>query len=279
MSSFQISSLGFKSVAHYLIQTQRAQTTLEKIPDTVNQASAKRSLSFSDREALSKDSSQVNENEPVKIKPQDTEDLNIDKECNMQGSSCPSTSNNSNTSRKRSLLFSTIEDESKNVDSTEVDLKVQNHFGFSTPQLEEETSNGFKAEEEKKLYNLGNDSDIALDSCQKSEKKHAAIKRIPDSIGGRLRQRRRKGNDHDDIELPLVNEKRLEVKQALSNTFPVKEKDMPVSDVTPEQMNKPDQDSKGGRSRQMDIEEEIKSSIAPGPDSIARRLRPRYKTT
>lgn len=279
MSSFQISSLGFKSVAHYLIQTQRAQTTSEKIPDTVNQASAKRSLSFSDREALSKDSSQVNENEPVKIKPQDTEDLNIDKDCNMQGSSCPSTSNNSNTSRKRSLLFSNIENESKNVDSTEVDLKVQNHFGFSTPQLEEETSNGFKAEEEKKLYNLGNDSDIALDSCQKSEKKHAAIKPIPDSIAGRLRQRRRKGNDHDDIELPLVNEKRLEVKQALSNTVPVKEKDMPVSDVTPEKMNKPDQDSKGGRSRQMDIEEEIKSSMAPGPDSIAMRLRRRYKTT
>lgn len=284
----KISSLGFKSVAHYLIQTRRAQTTLENIPDTVNQASAKRSLSFSDREALLKDSPQINENELVKIKPQsedmkDDKDLNTAKECNMQGSPYPST--NSNTFRKRSLLFSNIEPESKNVDSTEVDLKVQNHFGLSTPQLEKETCNGFKGEEEKKLYHSGNDSDVALDGCPKSKKRHAAIKPIPDSITGRLRQRRRKGNDHDGIELSLENEKRLEVKQALSNIFPVREKEMPISDGTQELMNKPAvdtepvQDSKAGRSRQMEMEEEIKSSTAPGPDSIARRLRPRNKPT
>lgn len=281
LSSFQISSLGFKSVAHYLVQTRRAQTTLENFPDTVNQASAKRSLSFSDREALLKDSPQVNENELVKIKPQsedmkDDKDLNTEKECNLQGSSYPST--NSNTSRKRSLLFSNIEAESKNVDSTEVDLKVQNHFGLSMPQLEKETCNGFKGEEEKKLYHSGNDSDVALDGCPKSKKRRAAIKPIPDSIPGRLRQRRRKGNDHDGIELSLENEKRLEVKQALSIIFP-------ISDGTQELMNKPAvdaepfQDSKAGRSRQMEMEEEIKSSTAPGPDSIARRLRPRNKPT
>ncbi|WCJ31039.1 Zinc-finger domain of monoamine-oxidase A repressor R1 [Euphorbia peplus] len=46
----RIASLGYKSVAHYLIQTQRAQNKEEKNSVTINQATAKRSLPFSEME-------------------------------------------------------------------------------------------------------------------------------------------------------------------------------------------------------------------------------------
>ncbi|KAF8405118.1 hypothetical protein HHK36_010016 [Tetracentron sinense] len=47
----KISLLGFKSVAHYLIQTRRIQMNSEKDPGTDNSFSVKRSLPFADMEA------------------------------------------------------------------------------------------------------------------------------------------------------------------------------------------------------------------------------------
>ncbi|XP_045815401.1 cell division cycle-associated protein 7 [Trifolium pratense] len=56
----KISRLGYKSVAHYLIQTRRADTDVEKNDDASNPVSAKRSLPFSD--ADDNKSHEVNEN-------------------------------------------------------------------------------------------------------------------------------------------------------------------------------------------------------------------------
>ncbi|GAU47354.1 hypothetical protein TSUD_190200, partial [Trifolium subterraneum] len=54
------SQLGYKSVAHYLIQTRRADTDVEKHDDASNPVSAKRSLPFSD--ADDNKSHEINEN-------------------------------------------------------------------------------------------------------------------------------------------------------------------------------------------------------------------------
>ncbi|KAL6956531.1 hypothetical protein U1Q18_041912 [Sarracenia purpurea var. burkii] len=63
VSTFQISQLGFKSVAHYLIQTQRSETDSDKTAHNNVPVSAKRSLPFSDTEATSehKDSRMSND--------------------------------------------------------------------------------------------------------------------------------------------------------------------------------------------------------------------------
>ncbi|KAM7262877.1 hypothetical protein ACFE04_000560 [Oxalis oulophora] len=80
----RVSSLGFKSVAHYLIQTKREET--EKNPDPVDQTSAKRSLIFSN---------------PSMDSPE------IEKEGKHQTS--PNAVNENPVSAKRSLPFSNID--------------------------------------------------------------------------------------------------------------------------------------------------------------------------
>ncbi|XP_039010276.1 uncharacterized protein LOC120138972 [Hibiscus syriacus] len=66
--------MGFKSVAHYLIQTRRAQTNVEKVPDNSDQVSAKRSLSCPAPELPSEESPEVNDNQLVTSKPHTGED-------------------------------------------------------------------------------------------------------------------------------------------------------------------------------------------------------------
>ncbi|KAK7309238.1 hypothetical protein RJT34_05802 [Clitoria ternatea] len=58
----KISALGYKSVAHYLIQTRRSDTAVEKNVDASNPVSAKRALPFSDVD----ESREVNENHQEK---------------------------------------------------------------------------------------------------------------------------------------------------------------------------------------------------------------------
>lgn len=331
MSTFQIYRLGYKSVAHYLIQTRRAQTTLEKSPDTVNQASAKRSLSFPRTEAFSKDSPEVNENQQVTLKPQseegkDGDDFNIEKETNMQGNP------HHETSTKRSLPFSNIEAGSQKIDSTKVDLKLHNHFELSQPQLEAGSQNMAlllvnqksldvkqpvsnimsdeekemhvieekKGEQEEKLHDTdreNNDSEIALKGCRNSKMKRAAIEPDQEILSGRSRQRLRKDNDHDDMELFLVNEESSDVKRAANSILSHEEKEMPITDdklgdITldgarklvgkPAVATEPDQDSTAGISRRMEKAVDIqknRASSTTNPDCIARRLRSRNKTT
>lgn len=62
----KISALGFKSVAHYLIQTRRSEIDVEKNADASNPVSAKRSLPLSD---VDNKSLQVNENHMGLLKP------------------------------------------------------------------------------------------------------------------------------------------------------------------------------------------------------------------
>ncbi|MCH84202.1 zinc-finger of monoamine-oxidase A repressor R1, partial [Trifolium medium] len=63
-----ISRLGYKSVAHYLIQTRRVNTDVEKNDDASNPVSAKRSLPFSD-DANDDKSHEVNENKLGSMQP------------------------------------------------------------------------------------------------------------------------------------------------------------------------------------------------------------------
>ncbi|KAK7406602.1 hypothetical protein VNO78_08231 [Psophocarpus tetragonolobus] len=68
----KISALGYKSVAHYLIQTRRSEIDMEKNADASNPVSAKRSLPFSD---MDNKSLEVNENHLESLKPlPETED-------------------------------------------------------------------------------------------------------------------------------------------------------------------------------------------------------------
>ncbi|CAJ1929808.1 unnamed protein product [Sphenostylis stenocarpa] len=62
----KISALGYKSVAHYLIQTRRAEMDVEKNADASNSVSAKRSLPFSD---VDNKSLEFNENHLGSLKP------------------------------------------------------------------------------------------------------------------------------------------------------------------------------------------------------------------
>ncbi|KAK7252858.1 hypothetical protein RIF29_37102 [Crotalaria pallida] len=63
----KITALGYKSVAHYLIQTRRADIDVQKNEDAVNPVSAKRSLPFSDGEI--NESLEVNGNHQEAVKP------------------------------------------------------------------------------------------------------------------------------------------------------------------------------------------------------------------
>ncbi|KAH7566508.1 hypothetical protein JRO89_XS08G0175300 [Xanthoceras sorbifolium] len=296
----KISNLGFKSVAHYLIQTRRLQSNLEKNPDTINQASAKRSLSFKDSEALSKESLKVDTvdlgTSKLSEDRKDNNDLDTEKENKLQ--KYPDATTNHQTAAKRSLTFSYIEAEPEN-NSTDIDVKVLNQFGFSKPQLEDQRDSGFRDEQEKKLHYT--DKDIALKGCPKPKKKRAAIIPSPDSIAGRLRQRRRKVNDLDDMELTAVNEKSLNVELPASNYLSEKklekEKEMQTCDDEHGNRNHTSDDKEelaGMTDKTSDVkeavidfvsEEEVDTNMKHvsaeevGPDSIARRLRSRSQTT
>ncbi|XP_061341986.1 uncharacterized protein LOC133288277 [Gastrolobium bilobum] len=63
----KISALGYKSVAHYLIQTRRSDIDEEKNADSPNPVSAKRSLTFSDGDV--NEFPEVNENHLGSLKP------------------------------------------------------------------------------------------------------------------------------------------------------------------------------------------------------------------
>lgn len=61
--------MGYKSVAHYLIQTRRLDAKVEQNADASNPVSAKRSLPFPVEEALSNESLEVTENRVGSLKP------------------------------------------------------------------------------------------------------------------------------------------------------------------------------------------------------------------
>ncbi|OVA10527.1 Zinc-finger domain of monoamine-oxidase A repressor R1 [Macleaya cordata] len=79
----KIEKLGFKSVAHYLIQTRRSQTNLEENQGTEDPVSAKRSLPFADSEESSQQNETLNSDENTKLLSEDnanTDELSQQKE-------------------------------------------------------------------------------------------------------------------------------------------------------------------------------------------------------
>lgn len=270
-----------------------------KDPETENQVSAKRSLPFPNME--SKESLQFDENllGTARLLAEDRkkEDVNIEKHNKMLVN--PISASNYLTSAKRSLPFSDSEEECVNGNICEF-------------QLEDNLDKGVKGEQERKLHDTDekhNDTNnITLESCTKAEKKRAAIEPNLDSIAGRLR--RRKANDHEDIDSTAVNKKNLDVNQAVSNILSEKElekeKELQITDDNhgcPKLKGKPavaigskvrdceklpdvNDKTSNRKSAVNDIllEKEVEinmkkaKSRTPIQDSIARRLRPRIET-
>ncbi|GMI76922.1 hypothetical protein HRI_001361600 [Hibiscus trionum] len=130
----KITKMGYKSVAHYLIQTRRAQTNIEKSPDNTDRASAKRSLSFPAPELPSEESPEDDDNQLVTSNPQSGEDgLNSEKkEYNAYPES-------------NALLFSKNETVFGKGEPTEINLDVHGKLGFS------ELDSGDKIDDGKEL--------------------------------------------------------------------------------------------------------------------------------
>ncbi|KAE9613016.1 hypothetical protein Lal_00027489 [Lupinus albus] len=103
----KISALGYKSVAHYLIQTRRSDLDLKENDDAaVNPVSAKRSLPFSDAEING--SLDVNENHQRSSK-----------------SLTETKSDGDEVSAKRSLLFSDVQDQPEKVECSDTIKPLQ----------------------------------------------------------------------------------------------------------------------------------------------------------
>lgn len=226
LSTLQISKLGFKSVAHYLIQTRRLQTNLDKNADVTKQVSAKRSLPFSDVEAVSEGSLKVDGIHLGSFKSQSESEDKFEGE--KQTSPIPGTNNQ--VSARRSLPFSDIGVQSVNLTSAEVENGVDDLPGLAKPQTGNSTDDQFKGEKEKEPHFTDKehgDRNNDLKSSSKLKKKHALpIVPIPNSIAGRLRQRRRISNDCDDKQLPGVSEKIADIKQDLSASGVDEEEEM-----------------------------------------------------
>lgn len=112
--------MGFKSVAHFLIQTKRSQPSSKENPTDL--ASAKRSLSFTDFEVNPDDPPKVNDDLLETMEPQA-----VDVSENEKKSMLQSISNNEikdHISVKRSLSFSGLEQEQQG----SKDAKPPNHL-------------------------------------------------------------------------------------------------------------------------------------------------------
>ncbi|CAL9026944.1 unnamed protein product [Prunus brigantina] len=268
----KITQLGFKSVAHYLIQTQRSQKNLGENPETTNQVSAKRSLHFPDVDASCEEILKDHCNDIVMIKPlaehKIDDELKSEKENDTQSSSNPDINNQ--TSAKRSLSFPDVVQQSENFGSPELDHKVGDHLGL--PKLQSESSrDDLKGEKENEIHLM----DMKLgDSSHETSSKHKmkpALAIEPCSIAGRLRQRRRKGNDHDDdlpeakVETPDVEQ---ELNKILSETEVEKGKGILFTDGG---------DSSTALGTSSKLKKKRALAAEPSPDSIAGRLRQRRK--
>ena len=301
LSTLQISKLGFKSVAHYLIQTRRLQTNLDKNADVTKQVSAKRSLPFSDVEAVSEGSLKVDGIHLGSFKSQSESEDKFEGE--KQTSPIPGTNNQ--VSARRSLPFSDIGVQSVNLTSAEVENGVDDLPGLAKPQTGNSTDDQFKGEKEKEPHFTDKehgDRNNDLKSSSKLKKKHALpIVPIPNSVAGRLRQRRRISNDCDDKQLPGVSEKIADIKQDLSASGVDEEEEMhskesvdddnTIASVRSPKHKKPAPAAEpsyrhnelGMNGRILDIKQSenkspASSAFVPAAQGIAGRLRSRCKT-
>lgn len=210
-----MSSLGFRSVAHYLIQTGRLQTNLEKNQDTTNQV--KRSLSFSAIEGPL----DVNDNPHKTSGPQaeDVQDNDWKDEKEIEAVSNIPT-NNENSFR-RSLSFSFTESQAENKEATDVVTEVHDdHLKLSDSQVEDKSNDAMKNEKDKELTMTDKEqssNSIAMESSSKSMRKRQRLitEPNPDTIAGRLRLRKVSANS--DEKVGEVNKNVLDVRQAIKN--------------------------------------------------------------
>lgn len=165
---FQICKLGYKSVAHYLIQTNKQSETSEddETDDAPSQASAKRSLSFKEAKASS-------EEDHLHLEITDgLQDNHIDD--NLDGDD-EDTNKNPDSARKSLSFLTSGENQTSVIDIHALgDLKPLdvNEMDPATPVII--------------------DVDAQYKENRKtSSKRKMSVKPNPDSIGGRLRQRRK----------------------------------------------------------------------------------------
>ena len=193
-------------------------TSIEKNPDNIDQVSAKRLLSFSALELPSEESSQVDYNQPITSKRQSGEDgLNSEKKENNAYPEPNPTIIHQNSAMK-SLLFSKSEPEFEKGESTEINLDVHGQLGFSQSDSGNKRDDEFKCEHENKLHFTDKEPNSSLVTMERRPgKKHGfSTEPSPDSISGRLRQRRGKDSSHND-ETMEVNDKVLDVKQTVNH--------------------------------------------------------------
>ncbi|KAL6222514.1 hypothetical protein ACLB2K_005906 [Fragaria x ananassa] len=259
----KIKQRGFKSVAHYLIQTRRAETSLVQTPETPEQVSA-RSLpipdmdeenlkaDFNDLGPLTCLGEQKGDNE-FKSEKEDEKQNNADLDINNQ------------TSAKRTLSF------------PEIDHMVGDPLELPKFQSESSTNN-HKEEEKIKMdcvdTKLG-DSTNGLETTSMSKKKRARnYEPSADSIGGRLRRRRQKEAEHDD-DASKAKEKIPDGKQDANKILSEKEVKKEICVLFTD--NKDGGDSSTvlrGRSK---LRKKRIVVAEPSADSIAGRLRQRRK--
>ncbi|KAL0897810.1 hypothetical protein Bca101_081771 [Brassica carinata] len=192
----RIAKLGYKSVAHYLIQTKRAQTD----DVTPNKASAKRSLSFQESKQLPDIADDDLPNEVPKLQIM---------ECQNGNSLKKDTTDENLNSAKRSLTFClpSADDQTPRVDDVQVrgdcHLPKAHEKTGQIPSLdffpvdievlsgEPKTIDNSVTTRSKKRTSLKPNSESIGSAVITRSKRKAAEEPNPDSIGARLRQRRR----------------------------------------------------------------------------------------
>ncbi|XP_011039248.1 PREDICTED: uncharacterized protein LOC105135871 isoform X2 [Populus euphratica] len=252
----KISSLGYKSVAHYLIQTKRLQ-------NTANEVSAKRSLPFSNMEVVSKESPQFIYKTAEQLEHQ-SEDKILDELKGKTENKMSSSRNLANDGQtKRALTFSGREVKSEIVESAKVNHEDHDNLGLSKPQCEE-MNNEF--EKEKHMQSNGNHATACqTDKSLTFSGSEARSKKVESAVTHEI---------HDDLALSMpkfedVYENEFKSEEAKKETRIYHE----IHDDLALSMPK----FEGNIPSESCLKHKRKhaSAINPCPDSIAARLRRR----
>ncbi|KAJ0260408.1 Zinc-finger domain of monoamine-oxidase A repressor R1 [Hirschfeldia incana] len=176
----RIAKLGYKSVAHYLIQTKRAQAD----DVTPNQASAKRSLSFQEAKQLHDGDDDDLPNEVPKL--QITESQNGKKEEDEN------TADENQNSVKRSLSFCLPSADDQTPCVPKAHDQTPGVLSVEPKTIGNSVNAGERRSERRRRTSLEpNPESIGSSGVITRSKRKAAEEPNPDSIGARLRQRRR----------------------------------------------------------------------------------------
>ncbi|KAA0045859.1 cell division cycle-associated protein 7 [Cucumis melo var. makuwa] len=162
----KITRMGFKSVAHFLIQTKRSQPSSEE--NTTDLASAKRSLSFTDFEVNPDAATKVNDDLLETMEPQAVDVSENEKKNMLQ--SISSNEIKDHISVKRSLSFSGLEQQG----SKDANPNHLNHDELSQHQsANHELGENIIDEKEKEMdcHKRKNGDNYCPDECPLTEKK------------------------------------------------------------------------------------------------------------